>query len=530
MTRWFGILVMCSLLLGAAPGFGQLKPPGGQPRYGGTYRRPLANNPTTLDPATINDAYAPTVSQQIFDGLVQYDGALSISPALAETWKSSRDGLSWTFSLRKEVKFHTGREVTAEDVVYSFTRILDPKVNSKAAEAFLNIRGAREFREGRARSVSGLRATDRYTVQVELTEASAPFVSNLASGYVKIVPREVIEELGAGFGRNPVGTGPFKFVSWKNEEIVLEAHRDYYAGRPFLDRLQYKVFPGRMDAIFASFVRGELEDTFIPSAELERVQDNQRYQFVRRSILRVRFLGLNTAQAPLTNRLVRQAIAYSINREELVRAVHKNRYRAASGFVPPGTFGYDPDYRPYPFDPGRAKSLLAKAGFPGGKDLPALQIWSSVKSADIEREHEAIKHYLADVGIRVEFHYNSDWPSFNGQVREGKLPMFRYGWVADVPDPDNFLNRVFHSRSPDNITQYRNSEVDRLLDRARGEQDPMARVALYRKAERLILEDSPVFPLNYDSYERLFQPYVQSIEVSALGDPYIPMRKIWLSK
>jgi oligopeptide transport system substrate-binding protein len=526
MRRWLGIFVTCSLLLGAAPGFCQLKPPGDQPRYGGTYRRPLANNPTTLDPATISDAYAHTVSQQIFDGLVQYDGTLSISPAIAESWKSSRNGLSWSFYLRKGVKFHTGREVTAEDVVYSFTRILDPKVNSKVAEAFLNIRGAREFREGQARGVSGLRTADRYTVQVELTEASAPFVSNLASGYVKIVPREAIEERGSGFGRNPVGTGPFKFVSWKEDEIVLEAHQGYYAGRPFLDRMLYKVFP----AMFASFMQGGLEDTLIPSAELERFQDSKRYQFVRRSILRVRFLGLSTTQAPLTNRLVRQAIAYAINREALVREVYRNRYKAASGFVPPGTFGYDPDYRPYPFDPNRAKSLLAKAGFPGGKGLPVLQIWSSVKSADIEREHEAIKRYLADVGIRGEFHYNSDWPSFNAQVYEGKLPIFRYGWVADVPDPDNFLYRVFHSRSRNNITQYHNPDVDRLLDRARGEHDPMARVELYRKAERMILEDSPVLPLNYDSYERLFQPYVQSIEVSALGDPYIPMRKIWLNK
>jgi ABC-type oligopeptide transport system substrate-binding subunit len=159
-----------------------------------------------------------------------------------------------------------------------------------------------------------------------------------------------------------------------------------------------------------------------------------------------------------------------------------------------------------------------------------LQIWSSVKSNDIEREHDAIQRYLADVGIRVEFQYNTNWPDFNSQVYEGKYPIFRYGWLADVPEPENFLYKLFHSQSRSNLTRYRDERVDRLLDGARVEQSYNKRIGLYREAERLIMEDSPVIPLNYDSYERLFQPYVQSIEINALGDPYIPMRKIWLAK
>jgi ABC-type oligopeptide transport system substrate-binding subunit len=130
----------------------------------------------------------------------------------------------------------------------------------------------------------------------------------------------------------------------------------------------------------------------------------------------------------------------------------------------------------------------------------------------------------------VEFQYNTNWPIFNAQVYEGKFPIFRYGWVADVPEPDNFLYRLFHSQSRNNMTRYHNEKVDRLLDRARGEQVYLKRIELYREAERLIMQDAPVIPLNYYSYERLFQPYVQSIEVSALGDPYIPMRKIWLAR
>jgi peptide/nickel transport system substrate-binding protein/oligopeptide transport system substrate-binding protein len=510
----------------------QTKAQAATPKYGGTYRRPLANNPSTLDPALISDTYGFTVAQQIFDGLVQYDGSLTIIPAIAQSWKGSRDGLSWTFFLRKGVKFHNGREVTADDVVFSFTRILDPKTNSKAAEVFLKVKGARDFVEGRTRTVQGLRALDRYTVQIELAEASAPFVASLAIGYAKIVPREVVEELGPGFGSRPVGTGPFKFGRWKkDEEIVLEANRDYYAGRPFLDRLEYKIFPGHQrDAMLASFENGGLEDTDLPASELERVETSDKYQFVRRPILGVRFFGFQTLQGPLGNRTLRQAIIHAIDREALVRDIHKNRYRPGAGFLPPGTYGYDPQFRPYPYDPQRARALLAKAGFPDGKGLPVLQFWSSVKSADIEREHEAIKRYLTDVGIRAEFQYHTNWPEFKALVQDGKLPVFRWGWVADVPEPDNFLYNLFHSRGRTNITSYHNPQVDRLLDRARGEQAYLKRIELYREAERHILEDAPIMPLNYYSYERVFQPYVHSIEVSALGDPYIPMRKIWLAK
>jgi oligopeptide transport system substrate-binding protein len=503
------------------------------PRFGGTYRRPLSNNPSTLDPAVISDIYGFTVAQQIFDGLVQYDGTANIVPAIAENWKGSRDGLSWTFYIRKGVKFHNGREVVADDVVYSFTRILDPKTKSKAAEVFLKLRGAKDFVEGRTKTVQGLRAVDRYTVQVDLSEASGPLVANLAMGYIKIVPREAVEAAGTDFGLRPVGTGPFKFTRWKkDEEIVLDAHHDYYAGRPFLERLVYRIYPGApMDKMFDSFENGGLEDTFVPSTQIQKMQDIKRYQFVRRPILSTRFLGINTAHGPLSNPLVRQAFSCAIDREALVRDIHQNRYKPAQGILPPGTYGYDPEFRPFPYDPARARALLAKAGYPGGKGLPIIEIWSSVRPPDIEREHEAFKKYLGDIGIRAELRYHTDWPQFKAMVQEGKLPIFRWSYTADVPDPDNFLYGLFYSKGKTNITSYHNVQVDRLLEGARAEQDQnKKRFELYRQAERLIMEDAPVFPINYSSYERLFQSYVKSIEVNALGDPYIPMRKIWLAK
>jgi ABC-type transport system substrate-binding protein len=346
------------------------------PRYGGTYRRPLSNNPSTLDPALIADIYGFVVAQQIFDGLVQYDGTLTIVPAIAESWKGSRDGLQWTFYLRKGVRFHTGREVTANDVIYSFMRLLDPKTGSKAAEVFSKAVGAKDFADGRTKTVRGFRIIDPLTLQIDLTEASAPFVANLAMGYIKIVPREIVGEAGAAFGAKPIGTGPFKFVSWKkDEEIVLESNPEYFSGRPFIDRLEYRIYPGApMQKMLSDFERGGLEDTFVPNEELERVREDKRYQYVQRPILGTRFFGINTGQGPLANVPVRQALSHAIDREGLVRAIHKNRYKAASGFLPPGTYGYDPKLQALPFDPNRAKALLAGrvSGRKGSPPDPAL--------------------------------------------------------------------------------------------------------------------------------------------------------------
>ncbi|MBI5166433.1 MAG: ABC transporter substrate-binding protein, partial [candidate division NC10 bacterium] len=184
----------------------------------------------------------------------------------------------------------------------------------------------------------------------------------------------------------------------------------------------------------------------------------------------------------------------------------------------------------YPYDPRKAREFLAKAGYPNGRGLPTLQIWSSVKSEAVLKEHEAFRKYLADIGVQVEFQYNTDWPTFRSMVYKGELPIFRYGWVADVPDPNNFLNALFHSKSPNNLTNYRNPAVDRLLARARGEFDYMKRVDLYRQVERKVMEDAPLIPISYYTYERIFQPYVKAVKVSALGDPYIPMKRIWLER
>jgi peptide/nickel transport system substrate-binding protein/oligopeptide transport system substrate-binding protein len=498
----------------------------------GAYRRPLGNDPATLDPARIRDTYSLTVAQQIFDGLVQFDHTLTITPALAQFWRASRDGLTWTFTLRKGIRFHHGREVTADDVVYSLTRLVDPRTGSGAADLFLSIRGAPEFREGRARQVAGLVALDPLTVQVSLTEASAPFVSLLAVGHAKIVPRDVVEQPGDVFGTRPVGTGPFRFVRWeRGREIVLAANPDYFDGPPRLPRVVFRIFPGeQLDQMYQAFQSGALEDSPLPARDYRQVVASQRYLYVKRPMFSIRHYGLNTRSRPLDDRRVRQALVYAIDREAIVEELFLGRYALARGILPPGTLGYNPKLRGYPHDPERARELLTQAGYPGGRGLPPIPIWSSVRHEGIVREHDLVRRNLEAVGVHAEFHYQTDWPAFSKQMADGKLPVFLRAWNADVPDPDNFLFKLFHSKSSRNYMGYANADVDALLTQARSEADPARRVELYRRAEQLILDDAPVIPVWHYTYERLFQPYVRSVEVSGLGDPYIPLRTITLDR
>ena len=492
------------------------------------YRRPLGNEPSTLDPARISDIYGRSVAQQIFDGLVTFDQTLAITPALAEHWTSSRDGLTWTFSLRKGVRFHHGRDVTADDVVYSFTRLLDPRLKSSAADTFSVIKGAREFFEGRVATVSGLTAINAHTVQIALTEPFAPFVTALAMGHAKIVPRDVVEAAGRDFGARPVGTGPFRFVAWeRGRSITLAANRDYFDGPPHLNRVIYRIFAGEQrDTVYAEFVKGNLEDSPVPTRDHDSVVRAPGRQYVKRPMFNLRFYGFNVRARPVDDRRVRQAIAHAIDRAGIIQDVFHGRYHLAQSILPLGTLGYNPGLRPLAHDPARARALLAEAGHPGGAGLPPVTIWSGARTERLLEEHARIVKELAAVGIRATCQYETDWPKFSRLLGEGRAPMFLYSWNADIPDPDNFLFLLFHSRSARNYTGYANPIVDNLLLTARNERDAHRRVDLYRQAEQIVLDDAPVLPVWHYSYERLFQPWVKSVEVNGLGDPYIPLRKI----
>lgn len=499
---------------------------------GGVYRKPLEFSPKTLDPALSIDKYAVTVIQQVFDGLVQFDQDLNVIPAIAKSWKISHDGLTYTFFLREGVKFHNGREVTSDDFIYSFKRIIDSKTKSPAARFLDRVLGFKEFREGKESHVEGLSSKGKYIFEVRLSEPYSPFLSILAMNKFKAVPREEAEKSGVDYGKFPVGTGPFRFVSMKEgQEIVVEANPDYFEGRPCLDRIIFKIFHGSpREEIYGKFKERELEDSPVPFKEVEEVRSCKQYVFVQKPTLSLRFYGFNTQIEPLKKEGVRRVINLAVPKEEIGRDILKGMTHLTDRIIPLGMPGYTPAKTGGGYQPQKAKEFLQELGYSGGKNVAPIEFWSAAKSELAVKELELVKSHLSQIGISLHIRYETHWPKFQELLSSKKAPMFMYAWYADFPDPDNFLGTLFHSKSSYNYTAYHNPEVDRLIDKAKTERDYLRRTEIYRKIEEIILEDAPIVPMVNHLLQMVYQPYVRGVEVNALGEPYTPMKKIWLKK
>jgi len=503
--------------------------PQSQPLRGGTYRAALPWQPRALDPAFSTDIYSVTVIQQVFDGLVQFDRSLNVVPALATDWRVSSDGLIYTFNLRRDVKFHNGDPVTAKDFVYSFTRILDPTERVSVRSFFEKIEGAEAYVRGKAKGVTGLKALDPYILDIVLTEPFAPFLSVLAMKSSKVMCRREVNRWGKDVGYHPVGTGPFRLESWGDNQIVLSASADYFEGPPYLDRVIYTIYPGAQNEKMAKdFDAGMLEETPVYGTMTEQLAAKSKSNLVRKPSLSLLFYGMNCRNEPVRDPLVRQAISYAINRPRIIREVYKDRFVLATTTLPPGMPGYMPEHATYDYNPKKARELLAKARQENPNKKLSLTLLSASQSSVAQQELAMVGADLAAVGIELQVQYQTDWPTFEAKLSHEGLQMYRYAWFADIPDPDNFLNILCGSGSRYNFMKYSNPQVDRLLSQALAEADVLKRAKLYREAERIILTDAPMVPLMYLTFESAFQPYVKGLEISSLGQPYIPLKKIWL--
>jgi peptide/nickel transport system substrate-binding protein/oligopeptide transport system substrate-binding protein len=348
-----------------------------------------------------------------------------------------------------------------------------------------------------------------------------------------VVPKEKVEGQEERFGRSPVGTGPFKLARWEpNKQIVLEANDRYHEGRPFLDSVVFKI-GGTFEDSFGDFLAGRLEDTIIPSGKTEEVYtapQYRQYQLLRKPTLSLLYIGFNTKAKPFDDPRVRRAFKYAVNKERIVREITRMGSSPTDGVLPPGMPGHDPDNKRYYYDPDKARQLLADAGYPNGAGFPTVKLWTVSKAASTKAELAAYQEYLAKIGVKVEIHFEADWPTYVSLLDQGKLQMFRVSWSATIPDPDDFLSRQLHSAGPNNWAFYRNAHVDQLLEQARKEFDYPKRIALYREVERLVMDDAPWITQHNHVFERLYQPYVNGVQISFLGDWAVPMKKIWLNK
>ena len=316
-----------------------------RPPADGYYRLPLTDNPVTLDPALFTDVNSEGVARRIFNNLVKLDSKLQPVPDLAESWKVSDDGLTYTFTLRKGVRFHNGREMVADDVRFSFERLLRAETASQRAWVVEPIAGARELRDGKALSLAGIETPDAYTVVLRLKEAFSPtlMLQLLAMGNAAIVPREEVADRGGGgkFGRRPVGTGPFRFVSWRDHDAVLLARNDQYFGGPAkLAGLRFRVIKESLVA-WQEYLAGGLEHCAVPEGFLNEAQSGpQKGELRSTATLSTQYLGIAMPHRPWgSNVHLRRALNYAVDRKFLCERILGGENAPAKGVLPPETPG-----------------------------------------------------------------------------------------------------------------------------------------------------------------------------------------------
>jgi len=517
------VVALCGLLALAAPAAAQ----GGKPA--GTLRAVFTSDPPTLDPAQATDTTSSAVVRQIFDTLVELDEHLEPRPALAERWTVSPDQRVYTFTLRPGVKFQNGRVLKAADVKFSFERA----ARGKRPWVFEKISGAGPFiKGGGPGEITGVRALDDRTVEIRLDRPFAPFLFLMAYDAASIVPREETERLGAAFATHPVGTGAFRFKEWRRDDrVVLEAFPEHFRGAPGVERVLFRIIPAEITR-FNDYKAGNLDVTDIPTGHCRAVKADPvlKTQVAIWPTLGTHAVRFNVEKPPFNDRRLRLAVAHAIDPSGVVQGLLEGCVIAGQGILPPALPGYDAKVRGPGFDREKARALLAQAGFPGGRGLGPITF--NFNTGDLnQRIAELLQAQLREVGITLELR-RLDWAAHLKVVDAGAITMFRQGWIADYPDPENFLTVLFHSRNvgaAGNTSRYRSAELDRLFDQADSMAAGPARMKLYQDAEQRLLDDGAWITLYHYASRALIRPNVKGLERSPLSTApefLAPLRKV----
>ncbi len=465
-------------------------------------------DPRSLDPALSTDVPTGRAVGYLFDGLTSFDPNARVQPGLAERWDVTPDGLTYTFHLRRGVTFHDGTPFTARHVIASWQRVLDPAVKGGRGEPLYPIKGTKEYAAGTAKTIAGLAAPNDSTLVVTLNEPLAIFTKLLAMPVAAIVP----EHPAANFGEHPIGTGPWKLVEWKHDDYLLFAKNPtYYGGAPKNDSLRARVIAEPSTAV-AEFESGNVDVLQIPAGEASEWEEDESRRPLLKSTpaLELVYIAINTTRGPLTDPRVRQAINYAIDINRIIERLISGRGTRAAGVVPRALGGADSTRQPYPYDPAKAKQLLAAAGHANGIDL---ELWSSTTPIYL-RIAETVQAYLNQVGIRTKI-VQRESAAARGAARKGQTDMILKDWYADYPDAENFLYPLLHSTNAGvggNVSFYSNPKFDEIVAASRRELDEAKRNRLYQQADSIAFQDAPMVFLYFYNELYAVQPWVLDFE------------------
>jgi len=480
-----------------------------------------STNPRQYDPHTTYGSG----DKRVFSGLVSFDPQLNLTPDLAESWDVSDDGMTYTFHLRQNAKFHNGRAVTAQDFVYSLERAASPELASDTALTYLgDIVGIHEYASGNADHVEGIKALDEHILQIRIDAPKPYFLLKLTYPTSFVLDRENVEGDSEWY-RHPNGTGPYRLTEWTSfERIVYEANQDFYLGAPSIPYIVVTLYTGDSQRLYET---GDVDITGVYSIERFTDPTEPLHNELRTGVsLCTSYVTFDSTSPPFDDVNVRKAFSMAFNRQQYIDVVMNGHALPAQGLYPPGLPGFNIGLQGLPYDPEQARELLKSSKY--GINLPPIVFTNSgvgsYVSSDVAALADMWKKNLG-VTITVEnlepnFYYDQIYLGNHGQLFSG-------GWCADYPDPENFADVLFHTGSNQNNGGYSNPELDSLLEAARIEQDVTKRIAMYQQAEQMLVNDAAaLFTVHYLDYE-LVKPYVKGYVLTPIDIPI--ERYMWLA-
>lgn len=452
----------------------------------------------SLDPHATNDQPSSRVMKQIYDTLVKANTDMELVPGLAETWEQI-DETTWKFNIRQGVKFHNGEELKASDVKFTLDRMLDSEQVAHIVEA-----------------IDSVEVEDDYTVIIKTKEPFGPLLAHLSHTAASILNEKAVTEAGDNYSQSPVGTGPFKFVSWEaGDKITLERFDDYYQGAAKIKNVVFRnITEGTNRTI--GLETGEVDIAYdIEPIDKDRVANHEKLQLIEGPSLSYAYIGMNTEKEPFNNPKVRQAINYAVNVDDIITSVLNGAGEKANSTIGPRVFGYNGEIKPYEYNPELAKELLKEAGYENGFDTT---IWTNDNPVRMQIA-QIVQAQLKEVGINVTIE-PLEWGSYLERTGKGEHDMFILGWTTVTADADYGLYALYHSSQhggAGNRTFYTNEEVDRLLEEGRTAIDPQVREEAYKKAQEIIVNETPDVMLYYGTQNAGTQNSIKGFELHPAG-------------
>ena len=490
---------------------------------GGIFRR-LWSDPPTLDPHLTSDTTSAGLVVEIFSGLVALNTDLQLVPDVAESWEINDDGTLYTFQIRENAKFHDGKRVTADDFKWSMQRAAHPDTASPVADTYLNdIVGVEAVLEGEAEEITGITVIDDSTLQIQIDAPKAYFLAKLTYPTAYVLDSENVISGGRTWTDTPNGTGPFKLKEYRiGERIILERNEHFYREHANVDSIAMNLAGGQSMAMYEN---DEIDITGVGLFDLDRVLDpseplNEEL-VVAPPDFSISYVGFNASMAPFDDPKFRQALNHAVDKQLIANEVLSSLVEPAYGILPPGFPGFNPDLTGLEYDPDLARQLLEESAYADPTTRPRIVVTVPGTGGTIGLDLEVvIEMWKQELGVEVEIQ-QVEWATYLQDLDQQKFQAYAgLGWQADYPDPQDFLDILFHTESSLNHGKYSNPEADTILEEARTETDVERRVELYREAEDIIVNDGAWLPLWY-SGERyvLIKDYVKDYKVTPMIVP-----------